>query len=340
MRSLINLIILALLIFGVYSLAKNPTIQQYVKGYTAQTKSEVSDLAHGTPVSFNLQSISNSFSNIMNMGMYGSDTTIPAVVTPGPLTKIPTDTSTAGTSATKSSGTSASTQTTSIPAGTGTLLDSKGIIADTNQQRALNGVASVTESNQLDASALVKAKDILAREYFEHTAPDGKTVSDLVGEQGYTYIKIGENLALGDFTSDQDVVTAWMNSPGHRANILDPEFQQMGVGVAYGVYQGQYVYVAVQHFGKPTSACPTIDQNLKDEVTAGQAKLTADANALQTQKAAIDQGTAAGTDESAQIAAYNAGVESYQAEYATVDAERVQYNAQVTAFNACLSPTS
>jgi uncharacterized protein YkwD len=220
------------------------------------------------------------------------------------------------------------------------LLTTQGIIARTNAERAKLSVATVSESAQLDASASIKAEDILARQYFEHTAPDGRNVSNLVGDQGYTYIKIGENLALGDFVSDADVVTAWMNSPGHRANILDPDFKEMGVGVAYGMYKGHNVYVAVQHFGRPSSSCPVVNVDLKAAVEAGQAMLGATASSLQSQKAAIDQGKAQGQDESSAIATYNAGVDKYQSDYALVEALRAKYNDEVVAFNKCVSNTN
>ncbi len=210
-----------------------------------------------------------------------------------------------------------------------------GIILATNKERVQHSDKALTESRKLDASAQVKANDILTRQYFEHTAPDGKTVSDLVVVQGYTYIKIGENLALGDFKSDTDVVTAWMNSPSHRANILDAAFTEIGVGVAHGMYQGHIVYVAVQHFGRPLSSCPTIDTGLKAEVEAGQ-KALADLSAyLESLKKAIDEGRAQGKDMNDTVAIYNAGVEKYQTDFAHVDALRTEYNNEVSAFNSC-----
>ena len=299
MRTIINLITIAFVIGAIMFAVENPTLQKDAKGYWAETKSELSQLSGGQPISLSMKSVTDSFSNLMNIGQEGTDTQIPDVVTPGPLTKISTGTQAttqpaatpivpaSPVAAVQPAPVSSATESTALPANS--LLSVEGIIMQTNTQRSQNGVATLTESAQLDASAEVKAKDILARQYFEHTAPDGKTVSDLVGEQGYTYIKIGENLALGDFTSDADVVTAWMNSPGHRANILDPEFQQIGVGVAYGLYQGQYVYVAVQHFGRPSSACPSISASLKSQVEDGQASLTTEANTLQSEKTAIDK---------------------------------------------------
>ncbi len=242
---------------------------------------------------------------------------IPSVSLPGPLEKIGKSTSTVF----------ASPQ--------GAQLTRQGIVTETNKQRQAESVASLKESFQLDASAQVKADDILARQYFEHVAPDGKTVSDLVGEQGYVYIKIGENLALGNFKNDADVLAAWMASPGHRANIVDPAFTEIGVGVAHGLYKGSQVYVAVQHFGRPASTCPTIDPNLKASVIAGQQELTNLSTYLESLKKAIDQGRAQGKNMDDTITIYNQGVDTYQTKFNQVDALRTQYNREVSAFNSC-----
>lgn len=325
MRSLTNLVLVALLVWGGYTAWHNPQVRSFVMQYLSDTKSQFDDVTGGTPVAFDFKGISNSFSKLMSTGS-GSMSEISGVVTPGPLAKIPTG-----------GDASETTTSTTVSASSGAALTVKGIIAATNIERKKANEGALVESNRLDASALVKASDILRRQYFEHVAPDGTTVSKLVGDQGYEYIKIGENLALGDFSSDADVVTAWMNSPGHRANILDSQFKEMGVGIAYGTYKGRAVYVAVQHFGRPQASCPKVDASIKTEVENGQAQLTLDANRLQQDKKDIDQGIAIGTDESLQIAAYNAGVEKYQNDYARIDALRVEYNKQVNAFNACVT---
>ena len=239
----------------------------------------------------------------------------PTVVTPGPLLS--------------------KVQSWFLSSTPGTLTRS-GIIADTNVQRGDNAVPQLTESVALDASAQVKANDILARQYFEHTAPDGVTVSTLVTDQGYDYIRVGENLALGDFKNDQAVVDAWMNSPGHRANILDPKFMNIGVGVATGMYKGQEVVVAVQHFGRPASSCPIVDDSLETQITTGQAQLERLSASLNDLQAQIDKERGSGEDTSGIAASYNKGIDTYNADYAAVEKVRTEYNTEVQAFNACL----
>jgi uncharacterized protein YkwD len=216
------------------------------------------------------------------------------------------------------------------------VLTRTGIITQTNKERTKYSVTALTESKQLDLSAQAKADDILARHYFAHVAPDGKTVSDLVTKQEYVYIKIGENLALGNFTSDTDVVTAWMNSPGHRANILDTAFSNIGVGVAYGMYDGHDVYVAVQHFGRPRSDCPDINSDLKKQVVDAENYLNELVSSLKAQKAAIDEGSAT-TDMTTAVTAYNNAVALYKKFYTSTSELSKKYNTEVAAFNSCLS---
>ena len=212
-----------------------------------------------------------------------------------------------------------------------------GVIERTNYERAQNSLPGLTESPELDVSAQIKANDILQRQYFEHTAPDGKTVSDLVTLAGYDYVRVGENLALGDFSDNVDLLNAWMNSPGHRANILDPKYEDIGVGVAYGMYQGHYSVVAVQHFGRPRSSCPDVDQDLKTKVQNLDDQITQFSKALDTLKAHIDTMRANGEYvDNTIIDAYNNSVTQYESMVSDSEASRNTYNAEVKAFNDCL----
>ncbi len=155
-------------------------------------------------------------------------------------------------------------------------------------------------------------------------------------DQGYAYLKIGENLALGNFASDADVVTAWMNSPGHRANILDGQYTEIGVGVARGLYEGHTVYFAVQHFGRPRSACPSVQSNLISQFTIAQKYLDELIDSIDAQKKVIDQGSGNTNEMNALIEKYNATVILYKNSFQKAEELRAKYNAEVTAYNACL----
>ncbi|HVY73000.1 MAG TPA: CAP domain-containing protein [Candidatus Paceibacterota bacterium] len=122
------------------------------------------------------------------------------------------------------------------------------IIARTNADRDTNGKARVIESPLLDAAAQRKANDMLSKQYFSHVAPDGTAPWAWFKHGGYPYIYAGENLAM-NFYSASDVETAWMNSPAHRANVLNSNFKEIGIGVAHGVYQGKETTLIVEFFG-------------------------------------------------------------------------------------------
>lgn len=122
------------------------------------------------------------------------------------------------------------------------------VISLTNVERAGVGDQSLTENNLLDSAAQAKANDMAARGYFSHVGPDGKEPWAWIAEAGYGYRFAGENLAVR-FDNSSDVVSAWMASPTHRANIVKPIYEEIGVAVAQGVYEGVPATFVVQYFG-------------------------------------------------------------------------------------------
>lgn len=129
----------------------------------------------------------------------------------------------------------------------------------TNQQREQNGLPDLQTSPLLTEAAQDKANDMAAKGYFSHVSPSGQLPWYWFTLVGYNYQFAGENLAI-NFTDSQDVVTAWMNSPMHRANILKQQYTQIGIGIAQGMYQGQETTFVVQFFGTPEPTAPTVTQ--------------------------------------------------------------------------------
>lgn len=118
----------------------------------------------------------------------------------------------------------------------------------TNQSRKEYGIGALTMNQQLTQAAQSKANDMLAKGYFAHTSPDGKSPWDFIKASGYKYTTAGENLAV-DFTCAECVEEAWMNSPGHKANILNKYFEEIGIGIAQGQFEGHNAIFVVQMFG-------------------------------------------------------------------------------------------
>ena len=106
------------------------------------------------------------------------------------------------------------------------------VVELTNVQRAAAGCGPLHLDARLQAAAIAHSVDMRARGYFAHDTPDGVTPWTRMADAGYT-APSAENIAMGQATP-QDVVTAWMNSPGHRANILSCSSEAIGVGVQFG----------------------------------------------------------------------------------------------------------
>ena len=133
-----------------------------------------------------------------------------------------------------------------------------GLLAATNSHRAANGQASLNLNSQLSSAAQAKANDMTSRNYWSHNTPEGQEPWIFVDASGYKYLKAGENLAYG-FTDSDGTVTGWMNSPSHKANMLDGAFSEVGFGFAnsanYNSSGPQTVVVAM--YGKPQTLAAT-----------------------------------------------------------------------------------
>jgi uncharacterized YkwD family protein len=106
----------------------------------------------------------------------------------------------------------------------------------TNQERAKNGLSALKIDTTLSKMAHEKSRDMSANGYFSHTSPTYGSPFDMMKKYGITYHYAGENIAMGQQTPEE-VVKAWMNSQGHRENILNPNYNYIGVGY---VSQGNY----------------------------------------------------------------------------------------------------
>ena len=220
----------------------------------------------------------------------------------------------------------------------GANLTVKGAISETNRHRIEEGLPELAENTLLNIAAQKKVDDMFERQYFEHDAPTGEGAGELVTETGYEFIIVGENLALGNYKDDSVLVQAWMDSPGHRENILKPAYTEIGIAVARGIFEGRETWLAVQHFAKPISACPDINSNLKSEISANNERLDRLKIDLENMKKELE--TKPTTQEESD--AYNKKVDQYNdlvKEYnVLLDDTKVlvsQYNSQVQEFNQC-----
>ncbi|MFC8921060.1 CAP domain-containing protein [Cellulosimicrobium sp. NPDC057127] len=123
---------------------------------------------------------------------------------------------------------------TEAPTPSGLSAEVAAVIELTNAERAAAGCAPLVVDARLTAAAQLHSEDMLAQGYFDHTSLDGRSPWDRAEAQGYANPS-GENIAKGQRTAEE-VVRAWMDSPGHRANILSCDSTEIGVGSAGGVW--------------------------------------------------------------------------------------------------------
>ena len=118
-----------------------------------------------------------------------------------------------------------------------------------NAERRHNGLAALVYSEQLDRMAKIQAENMARFQKMAHTIPGAQlpTLGDRARYVGYPYGRLAENVALG-YPNAETVVEGWMNSPGHRANILNPTFREIGIGIAHSS-EGYPYYTQV--FGTP-----------------------------------------------------------------------------------------
>lgn len=132
-----------------------------------------------------------------------------------------------------------------------------------NQKRAEANISPLNLSTELSSAATKKATDMFSSNYWAHVSPTGVTPWSFITSAGYEYLYAGENLAK-NFDYSQEVVEAWMNSPTHRANILKPEYTDIGLSVMNGRLNGEETTLVVQEFG---AKALQVNNNQKKQIT-------------------------------------------------------------------------
>jgi uncharacterized protein YkwD len=221
----------------------------------------------------------------------------------------------------------------------GELLKSK-IISETNLQRKQNGnLPALNENVKLYEAAGAKANDMFANQYFEHISPAGMDPGKLLQNHGYEYLVAGENLILGNFASEKELVEAWMGSPEHRANILNNRYTEIGVAIIKGTYKGQTVWIGVQEFGLPLSTCSEPSAGLEKGINLQKTQLDALLAQVNESKNRIDSTDQNSPIYNQMVSDYNQWVEQYNSLAEQIKAAIANYNNQVNTFNDCLAGT-
>jgi uncharacterized protein YkwD len=171
-----------------------------------------------------------------------------------------------------------STDKLTLPSFSRERLNTESIIYLTNKARNENGLPPLMEHQLLNTIAESRARDMLEKQYFDHVSPTGQQASDLAEDIGYHYKIIAENISSGDFITNQKIVDGWMQSPGHRENILSTDVQEIGAAVLKGKMKGLGTYVAVQIFGLQShpvkhNVCAAPSDNLLHDIEVKKAEI-------------------------------------------------------------------
>ena len=211
-----------------------------------------------------------------------------------------------------------------------------GIIYYTNLERKKAGLSPLIKNNKLNISASKKVDDMFANQYFDHNSPKGDTAADIAKSINYKFQIIGENLALGIFDTDKILVKAWMDSPTHRANILNPKYTEIGAAVGISDYKGQKQWMAVQHFGKPMPICAEVDENTQKKIDTERTSLESEERELQKMAGVIET-TSPESLERNYISNYNERVNNYNQRLNNLRKVIEDFNKTIVDYNNCLN---
>lgn len=217
----------------------------------------------------------------------------------------------------------------------------EGVIFYTNEERLKESKDTLTESEKLTIASQIKLNDLFIHQYFAHSNESGEMDSgDLASIVGYDYILIGENLALGNFDNDQDLVEAWMDSPGHRSNILREGYTEIGVALKEGFFKGEKVWIAVQIFGTPISECSKPDKELEAEIEEKSIYLESVQDEILYLSEQLKQGDLSREQYNELAKKHNLLVEQYNSLVLEIESLVDLLNQQIDYFNECVQEIS
>jgi len=225
------------------------------------------------------------------------------------------------------------------------LEDSRDISAQavfllTNQERTQRGMAPFVSQSNLTRMAELKIDDMVKNEYFEHVSPQGLGVEYFAEQASYQYLLIGENLAYGSFRDAEHVVEAWMDSPGHRSNILHDSYREIGIASRFVQFKGEWVWFVVQEFGVPGSVCQPLDDNLRAQIEEKTNELEQQNAELETESARINSRNPSSSGYAEAVETFNQLVNDYNQGIREQRSLVQAFNQQVNEYNDCLAQFS
>lgn len=216
------------------------------------------------------------------------------------------------------------------------------VIRLTNEERAERRIGLLKESETLKAVAQKKLLDLITKQYFAHESPTGEHASDIAKAEGYAFLIVGENLAAGTFDSPEELIKAWMDSPGHRENILSKKYAEIGVAAALvrfspSPFNGRKVWVAVQEFGTQKSVCGGIDSDAYDRIVGKVKELSELQKDIEAKRSTLSHSVSRSKEGKKAVADFNSMVDSYNSAVRLLRKEVTGYNKTIEVYRSCVS---
>ena len=215
-------------------------------------------------------------------------------------------------------------------------LTTQGVLFETNRHRQTEGLRVLSFNAKLEESAKAKLEDMFTNNYFAHVSETGEGPAELAVTAQYEYIVVGENLALGNFLDDKELVQAWMESPGHRANIMNKNYRDIGIAVGKGMFEGKMTWLAVQEFGIPTSLCLTVNESQEKIIISNKAQLVALDIEIKERDEELSKMSKDSPEYRSSANAYNELVEKYNVLARRTKVLVAEYNEDVVSYNNCI----
>ncbi len=218
-------------------------------------------------------------------------------------------------------------------------LTPSNIVWFTNYYRTQNNVAPLRMRDALNRSAHQKNVDMILNQYFDHVRTTNKGDQGFeifIDAQNYGFIKVGENLARGDFTTSRDVVAAWMKSDAHRHNLLDRSYTDIGVSIDRGYINGVQTTFFTQHFGLPEKKCPMVDSDLKLSIQTIRSRIDTLAGDITKEDSTMKLMDPDKPEYDTHLENYNSMVGIYNGLVNQLQDLVDNYNQQVSAFDQCV----
>jgi len=215
-------------------------------------------------------------------------------------------------------------------------LTTQGVLSETNRHRQTEGLKVLSFNAKLEESAKAKLEDMFTNKYFAHVSKTGEGPAELAVTAHYEYIVIGENLALGNFLDDKELLQAWMDSPGHRANVMNKNYRDIGIAVGKGIFEGNMTWLAVQEFGIPTSVCITVNESQEKLIISNKADLGAMDIEIKERDEELSKMSKDSTEYRSSATAYNDLVEKYNSMARRTKILVAEYNKDVISYNNCI----